>query len=139
MYEPQKHYNKRKYQTDPVYRRRHLDATLASHKRRRGEADGWQMSEIRRIRHRAKERGLPFDLCVADIAVPTTCPVLGIPITLGAPPRSPGLPSIDRIIPALGYVKGNVAVISWRANNLKHDCVSGAELRLVAAYIDRSA
>lgn len=138
MYEAQKRYNKKRYQTDIVFRRKHLDATLASQKRRRGEADGWQMSELRRIRHRCKERGLAFDITSADIAVPAVCPVLGIPITLGAAPRAPGTPSIDRIVPALGYVRGNVAVISWRANHLKNNCTSGAELRLVADYIDRS-
>jgi len=29
-----------------------------------------------------------------------------------------------------------VFVISWRANNLKHDCTDGSELRRVADYID---
>lgn len=136
--QPQQKYRNKKYREDAEYRTKFRAWNAASMKRRRGETDGWQMSEIRRIRHRCKERGLAFDLGVADIPVPTVCPVLGIPITLGAPPRSPGLPSIDRIIPALGYVRGNVVVISWRANNLKHDCTSAAELRLVADYIERS-
>jgi hypothetical protein len=36
----------------------------------------------------------------------------------GPPPSSP---SLDKIIPALGYVKGNVAVISVLANGIKND------------------
>jgi hypothetical protein len=137
MYEAQKAYNKRKYAEDADYRAWKVRLSCASQKRRRATADGWAQAEIRRIKHRSKERGLPFDITTADLEVPALCPVLGIPITLGAPPRSPGLPSIDRIIPELGYVRGNICVISWRANNLKHDCTNSQELRLVADYIDR--
>jgi hypothetical protein len=128
--------NKKRYTENPAYRAKVLKWNRASTKRRRATPEGFVLSEIRRIRHRCKEKGLPFDLEIADIIVPTTCPVLGIPITLGASPRSPGLPSIDRVVPSKGYVKGNVFVISWRANNLKHDCTDGSELRRVADYID---
>ena len=30
-------------------------------------------------------------------------------------------PTLDKFIPSKGYVKGNVQIISWRANNLKND------------------
>ena len=33
----------------------------------------------------------------------------------------PDSPSLDRIVPELGYVKGNIRVISNRANHLKSD------------------
>lgn len=51
--------------------------------------------------------------------VPTICPVLGIEITVfgGRDNR----PEIDRLIPSLGYVPGNVAIISARANRIKND------------------
>ena len=45
-------------------------------------------------------------------------------------------PSLDRINPKLGYVKGNVQVISWRANNIKRDATA-EELRLVADFVAR--
>ena len=32
-----------------------------------------------------------------------------------------GSPTLDKTIPALGYVPGNIAVISWRANRLKNN------------------
>ncbi len=48
----------------------------------------------------------------------------------------PDSPSVDKLIPALGYVKGNVAVISRRANQIKSDCTSGDELRQVADWLD---
>jgi hypothetical protein len=43
-------------------------------------------------------------------------------------------PSLDRIVPALGYVAGNVALICWRCNNLKRDATA-KELFRVAKWL----
>lgn len=43
--------------------------------------------------------------------------------------RLPESPSLDRLIPERGYVPGNVAVISWRANTIK----SNADYRQIGA------
>jgi hypothetical protein len=76
-------------------------------------------------RGRAKRLGVPFNLKEEDIVFPKICPALGIPIILLATEeprkRTDNTPSLDRIIPELGYTKGNVRVISWRANRLKSD------------------
>lgn len=71
-------------------------------------------------KHRAKKRGLMFSITLMDLGpLPTVCPVLGIKITVfgGRDNR----PEIDRLIPSLGYVPGNVAIISARANRIKND------------------
>lgn len=47
--------------------------------------------------------------------------------------RKANSPSIDRIVSAKGYVKGNVQIISWRANKLRADA-SVQELKCVLAY-----
>ena len=70
---------------------------------------------------RAKQKGLPFNLEVGDVLVPTLCPALGIPLAIGSGMCSDNSPSIDRVIPELGYVKGNINVISRRANRIKND------------------
>lgn len=44
-----------------------------------------------------------------------------------------GSPTLDRIVPSRGYVVGNVAVISMRANRLKSDA-SVAELQALVSY-----
>ena len=44
--------------------------------------------------------------------------------------------SLDRADNSRGYVKGNVVVISWRANDLKSNG-SADELEAVAAYSRR--
>ena len=86
-------------------------------------------------KRRAAERGLAFDLSVEDVVIPAVCPVLGIKIEVGRGGRAPGSPSVDRIDNAQGYVKGNIQVISWRANDIKGDATPG-ELRAVLAYVE---
>ncbi len=44
-------------------------------------------------------------------------------------------PTLDRIIPSRGYVRGNIAVISFRANFLKRDATLD-ELRKIIRYIE---
>lgn len=44
-------------------------------------------------------------------------------------------PSLDRVVPSLGYVKGNVRVISFRANRIKSDATAD-ELRAVLSYTE---
>lgn len=84
-------------------------------------------------RSRAKKRGLPFDITYEDVVVPEFCPILGIPLKeKGRPGWSDNSPSLDRIIPEKGYVKGNVRVISNRANRIKIDATI-EELELVLA------
>jgi hypothetical protein len=92
---------------------------------------------VSKLQHQAKLKGLEFDLTPADLELPTHCPVLGIPIVFPGPRHSPYLPSFDRIDPRRGYVKGNVLIISWRANCLKRDCTDPAELRAVADYMEK--
>lgn len=49
------------------------------------------------------------------------CPVFGVPFTYGTYSRDNkgAAPSLDRIDSARGYERGNIAVISWRANEMK--------------------
>jgi hypothetical protein len=74
-------------------------------------------------KHRAKKMGWEFNLEVEDIEIPEKCPVLGLPLFIRqgyqGQGKNPNNPSLDRIDNSLGYVKGNVQVISWRANDLK--------------------
>ncbi len=89
---------------------------------------------VQEAKGRAKKRGLPFDLCEDDIVVPAICPVLGIPLCSGDLP-GPGnnSPTLDRIDPKGGYVKGNVWVISGKANRCKNDATLDELKMLVAA------
>lgn len=82
-------------------------------------------------RKRAVALGLPFDITPDDIVIPDVCPVLGL--TLGSGGRETSA-SLDRVIPSKGYVKGNITVISFRANRVKSDATE-QELVAVLAYV----
>lgn len=45
---------------------------------------------------------------------------------------------MDRVIPELGYVKGNVEIISYRANRLKNDATYH-ELRAISLWLEAKA
>jgi hypothetical protein len=66
---------------------------------------------------------------------PEKCPVLGITLMRGCESRD-NSPSVDRLIPELGYVPENCRVISNRANQIKSNA-SPAELRKVAAWLEQ--
>lgn len=86
---------------------------------------------------RAKKSSIPFNITLDDISIPEFCPVLGLRLQPGGGRNegkfcgpSPSSPSLDRIKPELGYTKGNVRVISNRANTLKSNATLN-ELSLV--------
>jgi predicted DNA-binding protein YlxM (UPF0122 family) len=63
-----------------------------------------------------------FSINFGDLVFPTHCPILGIELDyFSQNGRQENSPSFDRIDPSKGYIKGNVAVISWRANRIKND------------------
>ena len=76
---------------------------------------------FRHARDRAKRKNIPFDITVEDVIIPETCPVLGISLKAGEKVVCNNSPSLDRIKPELGYVKGNIQVLSYRANTLKNN------------------
>lgn len=66
-------------------------------------------------RHKKRWPDTPFNLTKADINIPEVCPVFEKPFD------EVGGWSVDRIDSSVGYVRGNVQTISWRANQLKRD------------------
>ena len=70
---------------------------------------------------RAKRRHLPVEIEMSDIVIPEFCPLLDIPLYRSRRRANWNSPTLDRKTPALGYVKGNVWVISRRANAIKND------------------
>lgn len=89
-------------------------------------------------RGRSLKFGMPFDLTLDDIRIPDVCPVLGIQLdrNIGGLGALPGSPSLDRVIPSKGYIRGNVRVISTRANVLKGDSTLD-ELLMMASFIQK--
>mgnify|MGYP006273976917 FL=1 len=79
-------------------------------------------------RSRATKNNIPFDITLEDLVAIATdkCPIFGTNFQwgsskLGKGNSHTGTPQLDRIIPRLGYTKGNVAFLSKRANKMKDD------------------
>lgn len=103
-------------------------------KRREYNKNG-QLRMFTRVKSRAKKNNILFNLEIDDIVIPEFCSILGIKLhTEGGRERKnyDDSYSLDRIIPKLGYVKGNIRVISSRANLLK----SNAEIWELEAVIN---
>jgi hypothetical protein len=90
---------------------------------------------------RAKKSGVPFDIDIADIAIPERCPILGVPlknyIGSGKQGGRCDSASLDRKVPELGYVRGNVWVVSRLGNLMKQDATP-EQLRIFADWITRT-
>ena len=99
---------------------------------------------LRDAKARARDKKIPFDIDKDYIRsiVPSHCPVLGIPLEWsarrgGKASALPNSPSLDRIDPTKGYVKGNVWIISHRANTIKNDATH-EELKLVTKAVGKA-
>lgn len=99
---------------------------------------------VKNARQRAKDKNLAFNIDHNYIRsiTPSHCPIFNTKlewsVQRGNGHRSlPNSPSLDRIDPSKGYVKGNVWIISNRANAIKNDA-SHEELKLVAEAVGRA-
>jgi hypothetical protein len=99
----------------------HAEARAAELDRQRCKSEPTAHRLWRAARGRASGTSLPFELQVEDIAIPERCPVFGERLVTGRETSGPWSPTLDRVIPELGYVRGNVWVISLRANVLKRN------------------
>lgn len=83
------------------------------------------------------KNGIPFDMTVDDLyPLPLSCPVFGTPLNWMSEGKgtSHDHPTIDRMVPELGYVRGNVRIISNRANRLKNNATL-TEIEAIYRYM----
>jgi hypothetical protein len=77
---------------------------------------------VKTAKSRAKKRNIAFDITEVDFIVPEYCPILGIKLGFSETGTKGGAInsySLDRINPELGYIKGNIMVMSHLANSMK--------------------
>jgi hypothetical protein len=93
-------------------------------------------------RERAKGYGVPFAIVANDIRAcfpkDGCCPITRLPFERGEGKCGPQSMSLDRIIPELGYVPGNIAVISHLANAIKQNCTDPEVFRRIADYLEEA-
>lgn len=85
-------------------------------------------------KNRALAKGLPFTIKVSDVVIPSHCPLLGTELFPSRGKPTDSSPSLDRVIPALGYVPHNIEVISHRANAIKNNATA-EELAVIAEWV----
>ncbi|PPD55499.1 MAG: hypothetical protein CTY12_00555 [Methylotenera sp.] len=91
---------------------------------------------LSRVKGRAKHNNMEFDITIDDITIPEVCPIFGIPLSFNKNHNRDNTPSLDRVDNSKGYIKGNVQVISMRANRLKSDATL-SELRALINYMEQ--
>jgi 5-methylcytosine-specific restriction endonuclease McrA len=124
---------RRKGESNAEYSKRHreyrktADRTAESRRRRQLHHDKimadlyeWRSRNFRldTVKTRAEAKGIPFDPAIrADLTpVPELCPHCGVTLTTG---RMLTSREIDRDVPELGYVPGNVSWMCKRCNRSK--------------------
>ena len=80
-------------------------------------------------RQRSKKKNMEFSITLEDLKMPEFCPLLGIKLDSYAD-NIDVHPSIDRIDSSKGYVKGNVWIVSHRANRIKGDATFGELIKI---------
>lgn len=86
------------------------------------------------IKCKSKKNNIPFDISVEDLIIPEHCPILGIELQFNIGGAQDNSPSIDRIVPELGYVPGNVIIISSRANRIKNNATIDEMYKIYSFY-----
>lgn len=113
------------------------ECTICSRKMKRKDyRNNLEANLLRGARKRAKDKNLPFTIKKEDIVVPSICPLLNIEIKVAEGKQDDNSPSLDRIVPEKGYVKGNVWVICQRANWLKNNA-SLSELKMIVENLEK--
>ena len=91
-------------------------------KKKRDDRPWWRLNIM--AKGRAKKNNLPYNITEEYLKSiwpkDNKCPILGTEFKSGLSNKHQ-LPTLDKIYPKKGYVKGNVAVISFRANQMKSD------------------
>ena len=94
---------------------------------------------LKSAKDRAKKKGLEFNLVESDIVMPKYCPVFPeIQLCKSDGRVSNNSPSLDRVDNNKGYVKGNVRIISYKANRLKNNGILEDFKRLIE-YMESSS
>ena len=102
----------------------------------------WRLTRmLSSAKNRAKRQGVDFDLTIDYLLTIASdnCPVDGFPMEwrvnkeqeAGPAMRTP---SLDKVIPSLGYTKGNVQVICWQYNSWKRNMLVD-DMRTLLSYL----
>jgi hypothetical protein len=122
-----KEWNKANPEKTKAAARRHRDKILA---RKEGES---ALEYRRRTFHLARRSSRYLAISATDLAWPTHCPVLGVLLDYDGRDPDCGW-SVDQRQPSMGYIPGNVQIISMLANRIKTNATA-EQVRKVAEWM----
>ena len=131
------YYEKNKERLKEKHKEERVKRYRADPQQEMAKQKAWKINNIERYlvqgaKSRAKKYGVPFDITHEDIIVPEFCPYLGVKLV---PFSEWSSPSLDKIIPELGYVRGNIQVISTKANTMKNNATQDELVRFAEAVL----
>ena len=112
--------SKREHYKEYMAYRREVDNETIKANRRKHYRNHPESRMLMAAKQRAKNQGLEFNLTIDDIVIPDKCPLLEVPFVAGEKGNYEYTPSLDRIDPTRGYIKGNVWLITKRSNTMKN-------------------
>lgn len=115
------------------YHKQYAKNNYSTENRRKKYRENVESELLNHARNRAKQKKLEFNLEKCDIIIPDVCPVFGTKISFN---NKHSVPTLDRIDNNKGYIKGNIQVISAKANRLKNNGTIEDFLKIIT-YMER--
>lgn len=132
------------YRTHSFYkhkiRRSRCKPCECAYARRERAKKPW-VSTYGKLKNRAKQKGVPFDLTkswLRDKFERGCCELTGLPTSQGIKSFDPYSPSIDRIIPERGYTQDNCRLILWCLNAGFNSWGEDAFRDIARAYLEKN-
>jgi hypothetical protein len=110
------------------------------HSERMQTKKGHEYTRYNSRKHYAKKKRIIFDVSLDYVVslITDKCPILGIDLSWCEQNGqvAENSPSLDRIIPSLGYIEGNIVWISTRANRIKNNGTQEEHYK-IAKFMER--
>lgn len=107
--------------------------------RRNNAKRAWASTCVSQARLRANKYSVPFNITKEYVLsiTPDKCPVFGTPFMfMGNKRPTDRSATLDRLVPTLGYVRGNVVVVSMKANRIK-SAYAADDVLLVGSWFSK--
>jgi hypothetical protein len=85
---------------------------------------------------KVRSKHIEFNITKKDIVFTKKCPLLGIDISYNNKKIADNSPSLDRIDNNKGYVKGNVWIVSLKANRIKNNATKEELEKVIYYYLN---
>lgn len=129
-----KNYKEKNKSQIKEYHKKYARNNYSTENRRERYRNNITTELLNHAKNRAKRKNLEFNLKKEDIIIPEYCPVFGTKIGFH---NKHDVPTLDRIDNNKGYIKGNIQVISSKANRLKNNG-SIEEFLKIITYMERN-